>query len=72
MTRDLKRRVRPLVDDILTMAEGYLAMRERDLGGPGMVSDAERRETFRSLGLAFFDKAIERFETAQPRKGRRP
>jgi hypothetical protein len=35
-----------------------------------MVSDAERRETYRALGIAFFDRAIERFETAQPRKGR--
>jgi hypothetical protein len=70
MTRDLKRRIAPLVDNILTLAEGYLAMRERDLGGEGMVSDAERRETYRALGIAFFDRAIERFETAQPRKGR--
>jgi hypothetical protein len=70
MTRDLKRRITPLVDDLLKMAEGYLAAREADLGGEGMVSDAERRETYRALGIAFFDRANERFETAQPRKGR--
>jgi hypothetical protein len=68
MTRAIRANIKILVEDITQMAEGVLAMRDADLGGP--VSDHERRKTYRELGFAFINKAIDRFETTSSKESK--